>query len=118
MYKNVILSIVLIFFVIGVVTVVSLVLMRAVYPDKKSKIVIVCPFGREDRDCAVRISCIVSILTVLGLVSRCRIAVVDKGMFPDEKENVLYSFGRDPNITVCGCDRLREIFEIPPDEVP
>lgn len=118
MYRNIILAIVLIFFVIGVITVISLILMRAVYPDKKSNIVIVCPFGKEDRDCAVIVSCIISILTVLGLLSRCSVAVVDKGMHPNEKENILYSFGRDPNVTVLGSDRIREIFDIPPDEVP
>ena len=108
MYQGIIFLFVLTFFVIGIVSVGMFLMIKAVCPDKKDNIYIVCPFGRDDRECAVKISCIISILTVMGLMSRCRIAVIDAGMTADEKEGILFSFGNDPRISVCDSKKFCE----------
>lgn len=106
MYKSIILAICVLFFVIGLVTVIGFILLKAVSPDKNSKIYIMTVFGEEDKECAVRISSIFSILSVLGLLSRCRIIALDSGMREDEREYVRAAFGRERHIILCEEDEL------------
>lgn len=101
MYKNIIPAFGVIFAVIGFVCVFSYILIRAVAPDKKKKFYIVSFFGEADRECSVCISCILSILTVLGLHRRCRIIAVDCGMKDIEKKNLLCAFRREDDVIVC-----------------
>lgn len=108
MYKSVILAFVVLFFVIGVVTVFSLLLIKAVAPDKKNKFYIVSVFGEKDRECTVKISSVLSILTVLGLMSRCEIVAVDNGMTAEEKDNMNASFSREKRITLCTAEEFSE----------
>lgn len=104
MYKSIFLGLFVIFFVIGVVTVISYILIRAVAPDKNSRFFIVSVFDRNSRECSVKISCVLSIITVLGLYRRCRIIAVDNGMSDCEKKNLLWAFQRENNVTVCSKD--------------
>lgn len=111
MYKSIFLAFVVLFFVIGIITVISFILIKAVCPDKTGSVYVVCPFSEKDRECAVKISCIISILTATGLMKHCRIAVIDSGMTSEEKENILFSFGNDPRITLSDSGRFCRILD-------
>ncbi|MBR3596981.1 MAG: hypothetical protein IKL47_08425 [Clostridia bacterium] len=118
MYKSIIFAFVVLFFVIGVITVISFIMIKAVWPDKKDNIYVVCPFGRDDRECAVKVSCVISILTAIGLISRCFVAVIDSGMLPQEKENILFAFGNDPRILICDSEKFCRVLDENNDKSP
>ncbi|MBR3768040.1 MAG: hypothetical protein IKL10_07370 [Clostridia bacterium] len=104
MYKSIILAIAVLFFVIGLVTVLSWLLIKAAAPDKNSKFYVVSSFGEKDRECAVKISCILSVLTVLGLMSRCEIVAIDMGMTDEERERIEAAFCKERHFIICDPD--------------
>lgn len=108
MYKSICLAFGVIFAVIGFVCVFSYILIRVVAPDKKKKFYVVSFFGADDKECSVCVSCVISILTVLGLYRRCRIIAVDCGMSDYEKKNLLCAFQREENVVICGRDMFFE----------
>ncbi len=108
MYKSIILAFFVLFFVIGLVTVLSFLLIKAVAPEKNGKFYIVSAFRENDRECAVKISCVLSILTVLGLMSRCEIVAIDSGMTAEEKNNLQASFSREKRISLCDAEEFSE----------
>ena len=111
MYKSIMLAICVLFFVIGLVTVIGVILIKAASPDKNSKVYIMTVFEKNDRECAVRISSILSILSVLGLMSRCRIIALDSGMAENERDYIKKSFADEKHIILCEKDELvKEIF--------
>lgn len=106
MYKSIILAFVVVFFVIGVVTVISFLLIKAACPDRKTKCFVLCPFYADDRECSVKISCVISILTALGLIKRCPVLAVDCGMKKQEKELLCSAFSDSPYIKICDADEI------------
>lgn len=106
MYKSIILAFVVLFFVIGIVTVLSVLLIKAAAPDKNSKFYIVSVFSEKDRECTVQISSVLSILTVLGLVSRCEIIAIDKGMTEEEINNLSLSFSKETRVSLCSAEEF------------
>ena len=112
MYKSVLLGLGVIFLVIGIVTVIAFILMRAVVPDKNRKFYIVSLFDENDKECSVEISCVLSILSILGLCGRCDIIAVDCGMKNREKKNLLWAFQREDKVIVCNKETLSDrIFD-------
>lgn len=112
MYKSIVLGLCLVFFVIGAVGVLSFVLLRAVLPDKKKKLHLVTFFDGNDKDCHVRISCILNIVTVTGLADRCVITAVDCGMKSDEKIRLFRAFYRERAVRICNKE---EFFSLVPE---
>lgn len=108
MYNSIILAFVVLFFVIGIVCVLSFFLIKAVAPDKNSKFYIVSVFDEKDSECSVKISCVYSILSVLGLMSRFEIIAVDNGMKDSERKNIRASFPCEKRISVCSADEFSE----------
>ncbi|MBQ2759276.1 MAG: hypothetical protein IJO68_01655 [Clostridia bacterium] len=112
MYKSILLAFVVLFFVIGVITVLSVFLIKAVMPDKKKKIFAVTVFDGDDKDCAVNISCVLSVLSVLGLMSRCEIIAVDREMTEKERELLYSAFQREQKVHICkDCDLCEKISD-------
>ncbi len=118
MYKSIILAFVVVFFVIGIVTVISYLLIKAACPDKKTGCFILCPFYGDDRECSVKISCIISILTALGFAKRCTVVAVDCGMKKNEKELLYSAFAHCPNIKLCDADDIAPIIKNKSERVP
>ena len=101
MYKSIILAFVMIFFVTGLTAVISWLLIKAACPDRKMRFFVVCPLYKNDSECCVKISCVLSVLTVLGLVKRCRIMAVDCGMDEYEKELLYSAFSGTETVIIC-----------------
>ena len=110
MYKSIILSFVVLFFVIGLITVLSVLLIKAAAPDRHRKFYIVTVFGEKDKECSVPVSSVLSILTVLGLLSRCEIIAVDKGMADEEREIIRASFAREARVSLVKTEEISEKF--------
>ncbi len=101
MYKSILLAIVVVFFVMGIVCFISFLLIKSACPDKKSHFFILCPFSDSDRECSVRISCVLSIITALGLQKRCTVLAVDGGMDEQEKKLLTAAFFHADNVIIC-----------------
>ena len=106
MYKSIFFSFVVLFFVIGIVCVLSYLLIKAVAPDKSSKFYIVSVFGEKDRECSVKLSCVYSILSLLGLMSRFEIIAVDNGLTESERQSIADSFSKESRISILNTDEL------------
>ncbi len=106
MYKSILFSFVVLFFVIGIVCVLSYFLIKAVAPDKSSKFYIVSVFSEKDRECSVKISCVYSILSLLGLMSRFEIIAVDNGLAESERQSITDAFSKEKRISILNTDEL------------
>ena len=109
MYQNIFYAIIVLFFAVGVITVITYLLLRAVSPDGSGKFYVVTVFSHKDRDCAVRISCVQSILTFTGFAGKCRIVAADSGLSKEERNTLNTAFSRDPNVIICDIEELCDI---------
>ncbi len=118
MYKSIILAFVVVFFVAGLVCFISFLLLKAACPDKESRFFILCPFYCGDKECTVRISCVLSIITALGLHKRCIVLAVDNGMDENEKKMLYAAFFHADNVKICSKEEISDLLEEKPHKVP
>ena len=88
MYQNIFYAIAVLFFAVGVCAVFVLILLRLVSPDKNSRYFIVSVFSEKDSDCAVKISCAESVITLFGLSDRCTLIAADSGLSEKERKKL------------------------------
>lgn len=86
------------------------ILIRAVAPDKDTKYYVVSVFSHKDKDCAVKISCAESLITLAGLCDRCRIIAVDSGLTEEERKKLNAAFRRDANVLICDIDEISDVL--------
>lgn len=115
MYKSILLAIVVVFFVMGIVCFISYLLLKSACPDKKMHFFILCPFSDSDKECSVRISCVLSIITALGLHRRCTVLAVDDGMEDKEKKILTAAFFHADNVTICKKEEIAAIISKKPE---
>ncbi len=111
MYQNVFYAIIVLFFAVGVITVITYLLLRAVSPDRSSNYYVVTAFSHKDRDCAVRISCIQSILTFTGFAGHCKIVAADSGLSREERNKLNAAFTRDSSVIICDIEELCDVIK-------
>ncbi len=110
MYQNIFYAVVVLFFAVGVITVITYLLLRAVSPERSSNFYVVTVFSHKDKDCAVRISCVQSILTFTGFAGRCKIVAADSGLSKEERNKLNTAFCRDTNVIICDMDEICDII--------
>lgn len=88
----------------------TLILLKLVAPDKKSKYFIVSVFSENDRDCAVKISCAESVITLFGLSDRCTFIAADSGLSLKERKKLEAAFRRDTQVKICSIDEIEDIL--------
>lgn len=110
MYQNIFYAIAVLFFAVGVCAVFILILLRLVAPDKNSRYFIVSVFSENDRDCAVKISCAESVITLFGLSDRCTIIAADSGLSEKERKKLEAAFRRDTGVIICDIGEAEEIM--------
>ena len=85
MCKSIFLAAVVIFAFTGLITVLSLILIKIASPDRNLRFCVVIPFGKDDRECALTVSLVLNMLIAFGKLSKAKIIALDCGMEKDEK---------------------------------
>lgn len=110
MYQNIFYAIAVLFFAVGVCAVFVCILLRLVAPDKNSRYFIVSVFSEKDSDCAVKISCAESVITLFGLSDRCTLIAADSGLSEKERKKLEAAFRRDCAVKICSIDEITDVM--------
>lgn len=92
----------------GAASIISFIILRAVSLSENKGFVIITVFDGSDRKPEVKISCIISMLCLLGIFSESRITAVDRGMTSEQRERLKKAFQREKNIVICGKDDISD----------